>query len=241
MELEEIFERATRHARTFKNISEKEMLQLYGLYKHTKDGPCNVPKPHIFDFIGKAKWESWNRLKQLSRTKTMDDYIALVKHIDPAWDATTTTTSAAADTGNNGGLGVVVSTMCRDPDDEINECEKTVFDWCKEGDVNKLRYVMNKDTSVVHLTDQDELTLLHWAVDHGFTEIVELLLACGCDIDSRDAELQTPLHYAVSCDHEDVARLLLRNGADVSLRDRDGNTPAFYCETDTMRCLFDGS
>ena len=234
MDVEKIFERAANHARTFKNISEKQMLQLYGLYKHAKEGPCNTPKPHIWDFIGKAKWESWNNLRDSSQINAKEEYISLVKDIDPAWDAT----SASPAAGGSAGLGVAVSTMCRDPDDAINECEKTVFDWCQEGDVRKLKYVITKDNSVIHMRDDEGLTLLHWAVDHGFRDIVMLLLEAGCNMNSQDSELQTPLHYAVSCGHSDLVELLIQRGADTSLKDSDGNAASVYCETDTMRKFF---
>ena len=236
MDMDEVFLRAANHARTFKNISEKQMLQLYGLYKHAKEGPCSTPKPHMFDFIGKAKWEAWNSLRESTQAEAMENYISLVKTIDPEWVSTNSSPGGDGG-GGGGGLGVAVSTMCRDPDDEINECEKTVFDWCKEGDVSKLRYVITRDNSVVNIRDDDKLTLLHWAVDHGFTDIVSFLLESGCNINAQDADLQTPLHYAVSCDHSELVELLVRKGADVTLKDGDGNIPSVYCETDSMRKL----
>ena len=121
---------------------------------------------------------------------------------------------------------------------KINECEKTVFDWCKEGDMNKLKYVITRDSSVLYLRDDEDLTLLHWAVDHGYTDIVTFLLDSGCNINVQDSDLQTPLHYAVSCDHSELVELLIGKGADVTLKDNHGNVPSVYCETESMKKLF---
>ena len=30
-------------------------------------GPCNAPKPSMVDFVGRAKWNAWNDLKQISQ------------------------------------------------------------------------------------------------------------------------------------------------------------------------------
>ena len=36
--------------------TDEQKLQLYALYKQASVGPCNVPRPGFFDFVGKAKW-----------------------------------------------------------------------------------------------------------------------------------------------------------------------------------------
>ena len=81
------------------------------------------------------------------------------------------------------------------------------------------------------LTDQDGLTLLHWATDRGHAHIVELLLQKDKDlIDLRDKEGQTALHYGTSCGHGDIVKILLSHGADTSLCDNEGLKP---CNDDT--------
>lgn len=30
-------------------------------------GPCNTKKPGIFDLVGQAKWNAWNKLGDLSQ------------------------------------------------------------------------------------------------------------------------------------------------------------------------------
>ncbi|CAB4031255.1 acyl- -binding domain-containing 6-like, partial [Paramuricea clavata] len=48
------------------------------------------------------------------------------------------------------------------------------------------------------------MTLLHWACDKGYQDIVEYLIKTKCDINSQDSEGQTPLHYAVICEFESI-------------------------------------
>lgn len=37
-------------------LSDKDKLELYGLYKQGTVGACNIPKPSVLDMIGAAKW-----------------------------------------------------------------------------------------------------------------------------------------------------------------------------------------
>lgn len=231
MELDELFEKASKHVRHVENLKEDDMLKLYGLYKQAKEGPCNISKPRMWEFTAKAKWESWNSLCTLSQEEAKEGYIELVQLLDPEWDENSTENESS-------GLGVSVSVLMKDPEDDIKECDKTVFDWCREGHLKKLESVLNKDKSLVNLIDDNKLTLLHWAVDQGFLAIANYLIHIGCNINCQDSELQTPLHYAVTCGHFDLAEFLLKTGADQQIKDVDGNVPSFYCDDDNMRNLF---
>merc|ERR1719334_2634512 len=42
-------------------------LQIYALFKQATTGKCNVKKPGMMDFVGKAKWEAWNSLGDMSQ------------------------------------------------------------------------------------------------------------------------------------------------------------------------------
>ncbi|PSN40124.1 Tonsoku-like protein [Blattella germanica] len=69
---------------------------------------------------------------------------------------------------------------------------------------------------------------LHEASNHGYHELVELLLDNGATINDPGG-LQcggvTPLHDAASCGHLAVVELLLDRGASVSIRTDEGDTP----------------
>jgi diazepam-binding inhibitor (GABA receptor modulator, acyl-CoA-binding protein) len=66
-----------------KNLSERPsndtLLQLYSLYKQATDGDVNTDPPsNAFDFVAKAKYETWARLKGKSKEAAMQEYINLV-------------------------------------------------------------------------------------------------------------------------------------------------------------------
>ncbi|XP_008505605.2 enoyl-CoA delta isomerase 2 isoform X1 [Equus przewalskii] len=56
-------------------------LKLYALYKQATEGPCNMPKPGIYDLIRKAKWEAWNTLGNLPKETARQNYVDLVSSL----------------------------------------------------------------------------------------------------------------------------------------------------------------
>ena len=57
-----------------------------------------------------------------------------------------------------------------------------------------------------------DFSLQHEACNHGFTEVVELLLQNGAYIDDvAGDDMDTPLHDAVSNNHIEVVKCLLKN------------------------------
>eukprot|EP00057_Strongylocentrotus_purpuratus_P015925 XP_011670399.1 PREDICTED: tonsoku-like protein [Strongylocentrotus purpuratus] len=71
-------------------------------------------------------------------------------------------------------------------------------------------------------------TPLHEACNYGFTDVVDVLLTSGADINDRGGEKcdgMTPLHDAVNCGNWPVARLLIERGANTNARDDSGKTP----------------
>ncbi|KAF0717629.1 Aste57867_2192 [Aphanomyces stellatus] len=49
-------------------------LEMYALFKQATDGPCTQPKPGMFDFVGKAKWEAWANLGSMGQDEAMKSY-----------------------------------------------------------------------------------------------------------------------------------------------------------------------
>ncbi|KAL2791284.1 enoyl-CoA delta isomerase 2 isoform 2, partial [Daubentonia madagascariensis] len=56
-------------------------LKLYALYKQATEGPCNMPKPGVFDLINKAKWDAWNALGSLPKETARQNYVDLVSSL----------------------------------------------------------------------------------------------------------------------------------------------------------------
>lgn len=67
-------------------------------------------------------------------------------------------------------------------------------------------------------------TPLHRAASTGKSELCELLIEEGADIDAVDRAGQTPIMSAVICYNKEIALLLIRHGADVDVEDKEGYT-----------------
>ncbi|XP_063095933.1 acyl-CoA-binding domain-containing protein 6 isoform X4 [Cavia porcellus] len=88
--LTELFEKAAAHLQGLIQVASREqLLYLYARYKQVRVGNCNTPKPSFFDFEGKQKWEAWKALGDSSPTQAMQEYIAVVKKLDPGWNPQT--------------------------------------------------------------------------------------------------------------------------------------------------------
>ncbi|XP_041751520.1 acyl-CoA-binding domain-containing protein 5 isoform X2 [Coregonus clupeaformis] len=52
------------------------MLMFYSYYKQAMLGPCNIPRPTgYWDTAGKAKWDAWNSLGNMSKEEAMQAYL----------------------------------------------------------------------------------------------------------------------------------------------------------------------
>jgi len=84
-------------------------------------------------------------------------------------------------------------------------------------------YVLSQDDITGHYKNGN--TLLHYAANRGYLDIVTLLLKKGADINARNDDGRTPLHEAMSYRRYEVARFLIVKGANTSLKNKDGETP----------------
>jgi acyl-CoA-binding protein len=216
LELEERFKLATTHVQAVAaNLDSKLLLQLYGLYKQATVGPCTAAQPSWFNVTAKQKWEAWNQLKQMTVEEAMQSYIRLVTSASPDWE----------DEAKDLPMGwVSVSCPVMEPEEQIEDDDKTLLDWAKEGFVHKVRQLAESGQDINQWDDMG-MTALHWATDRGNVEVVECLVQLGADLNCKDSEGQTALHYAASCGHADVLKLLLKTGADPKVEDSEGDKP----------------
>ena len=75
-------------------------LKLYGLYKVSTEGYCNITKPSMFDMIGQAKYRVWKDLDNITKEQAMEEYIKAAEmfvqpkvNFAPANDNSSTTIS----------------------------------------------------------------------------------------------------------------------------------------------------
>ncbi|KAJ6575014.1 hypothetical protein B0H19DRAFT_934679, partial [Mycena capillaripes] len=178
-------------------------LQLYGLFKYiTVSSVPSSPRPSIFDFTGRAKWDAWtaagniysakadaeSRYLEIARGLGWTEGIVLPETAPESesqdiWDSDDDDVNQPSkSSGETGGFGTSVSSMAR-PEDE-------------------------SDTSLHGLAISDHLRGL-----------VSLLQEDpNVDLNARDEFGYTPLHLAADRGHSSVVQFLLENGADKTIK-----------------------
>ncbi|XP_045722396.1 enoyl-CoA delta isomerase 2 isoform X1 [Mirounga angustirostris] len=82
------FESAVNQVKLLKKDPGNEVkLKLYALYKQATEGPCNTPKPGLFDLINNAKWDAWNALGSLPKETARQNYVDLVSGLRSSSDS----------------------------------------------------------------------------------------------------------------------------------------------------------
>lgn len=77
-------------------------------------------------------------------------------------------------------------------------------------------------------TDGDDRTILSWAAQRGWLEMVKTTLEIGSSVDHLDKGRRTALSYAAEQGHADIVGLLMRRGAMPMIADSLGRTPLSY-------------
>lgn len=229
-ELEAVFTKAAAHLQTLAaNLGQDKLLFFYARYKQANEGSCNTPKPGFFDFKGKQKWEAWKSLGNMQKDDAMREYVSAIADVDPDWEL-------KIDLGGGPRTSWARVSSLQPEKDNIKEEDKTSFDWVKENNVHKIENLSPKS---IEDTDENGMSLLHWAADRGHTEIVRCLLEKKINVNMQDDEGQTALHYAASCGHLDIIRVLLDHGADPSIQDSDGLRPEDCVDDEAVKVLFE--
>ena len=94
----------------------------------------------------------------------------------------------------------------------------------KTGDIEAIKISLSKTIDINARGGDLNETLLHCAARNNRTEIVNLLLSKGADVNARDNDNRTPLHWAAYYGNTEIVNLLLSKGADVNARDNENRT-----------------
>jgi acyl-CoA-binding protein len=81
-ELKKQFEKATKDVTKAKKDPGNELkLRLYANFKQASEGDVAGDKPGFTDFVGRAKYDAWAKLKGTSNEDAMKAYIKLVDRV----------------------------------------------------------------------------------------------------------------------------------------------------------------
>ena len=64
-----------------KRPDNEELLELYSLYKQGTTGDVTGKRPGMLDFVGRAKYDAWAKLKGQSGDQAMQGYIDVVERL----------------------------------------------------------------------------------------------------------------------------------------------------------------
>ena len=74
------FEKAQQDVKTLKNRPDNDdMLFLYAHYKQAATGDVSGSRPGMMDFVGRAKYDAWAKLKGMTSADAEQKYVAKVQ------------------------------------------------------------------------------------------------------------------------------------------------------------------
>jgi ankyrin repeat protein/thiol-disulfide isomerase/thioredoxin len=104
------------------------------------------------------------------------------------------------------------------------ESNEDIIDAARQGDIAKLKSILDKDPAMINARDGEAQTALYCTAFGGHKEAVELLIDNGADIEARNNMGYTALHAAARADRREVVKLLLAKGANINARSDLGRT-----------------
>lgn len=56
-------------------------LEFYALFKQATEGDVSGKRPGMMDFVGRAKYDAWEKVKGMSSEQAMENYIARLEEL----------------------------------------------------------------------------------------------------------------------------------------------------------------
>ncbi|WP_024301872.1 acyl-CoA-binding protein [Pseudogulbenkiania sp. MAI-1] len=81
-DLQTLFAQAQADVKTLAERPDNQtLLQLYALYKQATDGDVQGERPGMMDFINRAKYDAWDKIKGMSAEEAMQGYVDVVRKL----------------------------------------------------------------------------------------------------------------------------------------------------------------
>lgn len=81
-DLQTLFTQAQSDVKTLAERPDNQtLLQLYSLFKQATDGDVQGERPGMMDFINRAKYDAWEKLKGMSAEQAMQTYVDVVNKL----------------------------------------------------------------------------------------------------------------------------------------------------------------
>ncbi|MBB5874518.1 acyl-CoA-binding protein [Allocatelliglobosispora scoriae] len=85
MSLAEAFEQAQIDVKALSKRPDNDtLLRLYALYKQGTHGDATGSRPGVLDFVGRSKWDAWQKLQGESAQNAQQRYVDLVTELRSA-------------------------------------------------------------------------------------------------------------------------------------------------------------
>jgi acyl-CoA-binding protein len=76
------FDAAVERSKSLPSQPNNIKLDLYSLFKQGSSGDVTGSRPGMFDPVGRAKWDAWDKRKGMSKDAAMEAYIALIDKLE---------------------------------------------------------------------------------------------------------------------------------------------------------------
>ena len=98
----------------------------------------------------------------------------------------------------------------------------TLIGAARNGDADAVRRLLKEGADANASREEDRWTPLHWAVLHGSTPSVIVLLSSGANVNAKNRLAHLGIQWAVQRGYYDILKALLAAGSDPNTADEDG-------------------
>ena len=240
-ELNGMFEASANKIKGYKNLGDNIKLELYGLYKMSTIGDCNINEPSRLYMYEHTKWNAWNKLKgKYDKNGAKQAYIDLVNRITGQSSNDNKGSNSNNSNKNNSGssMGGAVSSSLTYKDD-INFQKNDLFnkfDLLDNIDYNEIKEYIISNNIDINYKNEHGTTFLAKCIDEGQLLLSENIIKdFNADVNLSDNDGYTPLHCASMSGNIKCVNLLLKYGADKSLKSIDDETAYDLAETNDIK------